>query len=143
MASMRPWQKSSAMTGTAFAAAKACDAGLNSMLVIGSPLMLSAPHCSNMNSGSCAAQIVFDQRPYFLEYRVGREGWHRNVQLGAFSRPGSGFIDKTRARIKRATVLVDIREEQIGIIFEAVKYTVAVMGVDIYVSNALDAVLRA
>jgi len=56
------------------------------------------------------AQIVFDQRPYFLENGVGRERRYRDVQLGTFSRPDSGFIDKTGARIKRAAVLVYIGE---------------------------------
>ena len=84
MASMRPWQKSSAICRR-LAAAWAWAAGLNSMLVIGSPRILSAPHCNRMNSGSIFAQVSLYLRPDLVEHRVVGERRHRDVELGADS----------------------------------------------------------
>jgi len=58
--------------------------------------------------GFVFTQVVFHQRPYFLEHGVVGIGWNRNIQLGAFGVSTTGFINKAGAGIQRAAILVNV-----------------------------------
>jgi len=52
----------------------------------------------------------------------------------------TGFSGSSRSGIEVATVLVDIGKDQVRVIFEAVKHTIAMMGIDVYVSDSLQSI---
>src|SRR5688572_11833052 len=86
------------------------------------------------------AQVFLDARPGGDEIRVGRAGQHRQVELGAHGGTGASLACGTGPRIKVPTVLVYVGEQQIRVGFVGVENPVAMVGVDIDVSDAADAV---
>ena len=88
-------------------------------------------------------QVSLDQRPDLLKYGVIGKWRHRDIQFGTLGGTLAGFVYESRARVERAAILVDIGEDQVGIVLEAVKHAVAVMRIDIDVRDLLDAVLLA
>src|SRR5262249_16680874 len=66
----------------------------------------------------------------------------RYVQLAPLGRAASRLVFASRAGIQHATVLVDIREYEVGVFLVGVEDTVAMMHVDVDVADAAQAVLR-
>jgi len=93
--------------------------------------------------GFVPTQIIFHQRPDFVEHGIVGKRGYRYVQLGTLGDAAPGFVQVTGAGVKRVSILVDIGKQQIRIIFETVKHAITMMGVNIDVGDALDAVLRA
>ncbi len=82
-------------------------------------------------------------RPLGGEDRIVRSRRYGDVELGARGGAAPGFLRATRARVEVTAVLVDVGEDQVRIALESVIDAVAVMGIDIHVSNALQAVIPA
>ena len=93
-----------------------------------------------MNSGTGRAQVFLDARPGGDEIRVGRAGQHRQVELGAHGGTGASLACGAGPRIKVPAVLVYVGEQQVRVGFVGVENPVAMVGVDIDVSDAADAV---
>ena len=93
-----------------------------------------------MNSGRVAAQVFLDARPGGDEIRVGRAGQHRQVELGAHGGTGASLACGAGPRIKVPAVLVYVGEQQVRVGFVGVENPVAMVGVDVDVSDAADAV---
>src|SRR5581483_2208007 len=82
-------------------------------------------------------------RPRSEEFAITGAGRKIHVQLRSFRWALAGFVRTTSSRLERAIVLVDVGEDQIGIIFERIEDAVAVMHVDIDVGHPLDRILGA
>ncbi len=87
--------------------------------------------------------VGFDQLPGLVELLVPGARRHRDIQLGAGRGAGAGLVDGPGSRVEKASVFVQVRKYQVGIVFESVEDTVAVMRVDIDIGDAAQAVLLA
>ena len=61
---------------------------------------------------------------------------YRDIELGALCPPLAGLVRMSGARIQVAAVFVDIGKYQVGVVFETVEHTVAMVGVDIHIGDA-------
>ena len=83
-------------------------------------------------------QVGLDPRPGGMKFVISGPRRDRDIELGALGAPDSGLVGGAGSRIQVATIFVNIRENEIRIVLKAVKHTVAVMRIDIHVSDALD-----
>ena len=91
--------------------------------------------------GLVFAQVRQNARPYDVESRIVRTGRNRDVELGAGRCAQSDFLGAAGAGVQVATVLMDVGEDQVRVALEAVVNAVAVVGIYVHVSNALQAVI--
>ena len=89
------------------------------------------------------AQMRDDTRPGFEELAVACAGRERDVELGALGSALAGLAGITGPGVQIASVLVDIGEDQVGVVLVRVKDAVAVVHIDVDVGDAADAVLAA
>ncbi len=82
-------------------------------------------------------------RPFGPKHFVIRARRHRQVELGATRGALAGLLATARSRVEVAAVLVDVGENDVGIVFERVKHPVAVMGIDVDVGDLLQPVALA
>ena len=82
------------------------------------------------------AQVREHPRPLGGKDRIVRTRRHGNVELGARRRAAADFLLATRAGVQVAAVLVDVGEYQVRIALESVVHAVAVVRIDVHVSNA-------
>ncbi len=78
----------------------------------------------------------FDLAPRCVECNVVGSGRHRDIEFGSRCRTFAGFLGSAATRIEKPTVFVQVREYDVGVVFESVKNTVAVMCVDVDVCNS-------
>lgn len=90
--------------------------------------------------GRMAIEMRFDLGEGCPEGLVTGAGRQFEVQLAALRAALARLVRAARARVQRATVLVDVREDQRGIVLEAVEDPVTMMHVDVDVGDAFDAV---
>jgi hypothetical protein len=84
-----------------------------------------------------------DARPFRLEHRVVRARWYGDVQLGARGRASPDFVRPACAGIQMAAILVDVGEDQIRIVLEAIVDAVAMVGIDVDVGDTFESVISA
>ena len=94
-----------------------------------------------MNSGWYLRRCASTRGHSAAKRRIVRARRHRDVELGAARGARARFVLGAGARIQEAAVLVDVGEDQVGVALEGVVHAVAVMRVDVHVSNALQAVI--
>jgi hypothetical protein len=83
-----------------------------------------------------AREVSLDLAPSSVKFGIAGAGRQGQIELGAGSTALASFFARACAGIQMASVFVNIGKANIGIVFEAVKYAIAVMGIDIDVSNA-------
>ncbi len=80
-------------------------------------------------------QVGLDLFPGFTEVAVIRARRKRDIQLRATCPARAGLLGSAGAGVEKASVFVEVGEQQIGVVLETVKDTVTVMGIDIDVGN--------
>ena len=68
---------------------------------------------------------------------------HRNIQFCSLRPAFAGFVRMAGSRVQVASILVDIREDQVGVVLKSVKDTVAVVSVDIDIGDTPQPVFHA
>jgi energy-dependent translational throttle protein EttA len=84
-------------------------------------------------------QVLDHLRPNFGKRAVACARRQRQIKLGAHRRSAPAFVRSAGARIQIASVLVNVGNDHGGVIFEGVVHPIAVVGIDIYVGDALKA----
>lgn len=79
-------------------------------------------------------------RPRVRKFRRTGARLERHIQLGAGRIAAPLFFDRTGARIKTATTLMQVSDDDTGIILVGVEDPIAVVRIDIHVGHALKAV---
>ena len=95
----------------------------------------------NDELGFLVLKIRLDLAPGLVKVTVLRSGLQRDIQLGPFRFASARFFCGAGSGVKIATILVHVREYQVGVFFEAVKNAVAMMCIDIDIGNPRQAVL--
>ena len=85
-------------------------------------------------------EMRLNTRPGLHELGIAGKRRQLYIEFGAFCPALACFIFPTRTGIKRAPILVYIRKNQVGVVLERVKHTIAVVHVDIQVTDAADAI---
>ena len=84
-------------------------------------------------------QVGLDLLPSLHELGIPGARRKRQIQLGAGGQTLAGLLGRAGAGIQVPPVLVNIGEQQIGIVIERVEHPVPMMGVDIDVGDAFEA----
>ena len=92
--------------------------------------------------GFGGVDVGLDPIPGIEEGVVAGAREQRDVELGALGCARAGLVRPPGARIEKAAVLVDVADEDLGIILEGVEDAVAVVGVDVDIGDAVDVVTR-
>ena len=88
-------------------------------------------------------EVTFHAAPGHVKFRISRARRHWNIELCTFGLTRAGFFSAARTRVEISTIFVKVGKNQIGIVFETVKHTVAVVCIDIDIGNAPDSVFLA
>lgn len=84
--------------------------------------------------------VRLDLGPDIIEFGISGARGKRDIQLCSDGTTFAGFAGGARTRIEKSTIFVDIGKEQVRIVFESVKHAIAMMCIDVYVSNPLQTV---
>jgi hypothetical protein len=87
-----------------------------------------------------ALNVRLDLGPDVIEFGISGARGKRDIQLCSDGTTFAGFAGGPRTRIEESTIFVDIGKEQVRIVFESVKHAVAVMCIDVYISDPLQTV---
>src|SRR5215471_14528631 len=87
--------------------------------------------------------MILNAGPGSGKIAVSHTGLKWDVELGSRRHSFSSLVRKPGAWIKRAAVLMNVGEDQIGIVFIRIIDAVTVMNVDIHVCHACDSVFAA
>ena len=94
--------------------------------------------------GAAVADELLRAAPGGKEIRVGDRGrGQRQVEFATSRLAQAGFITETRARVEVAAVFVYVPDPHGRIFFLGIKDTIAVVRIDIHVSDTLDAIVLA
>ena len=88
-------------------------------------------------------EVLLHALPDQRKFCVVGAGGQRHVQLGPARRAGAGLISGAGPRVQEATILVNIGKQGVRIILETVEHAVAVVRVDVDISDALHVVALA
>ena len=91
--------------------------------------------------GFGGSKIVFDTAPCRTKITVQSAGGHRDIELGTTRPAGSGLSLGARARVQAATILMNVRKDQIGVVLESIKDTITVMRIDIDIGDTPEPVV--
>jgi hypothetical protein len=83
-----------------------------------------------------ALDAGFDLRPNLIKFGVASARRQRDIQLRADGRAFAGFAGGSCAGIQELSILVNIGEDQIGIVLKSVVHTVTMMGIYVDVGNS-------
>ena len=74
--------------------------------------------------------------PNFGKRAVARTGMQRQIELGAGGRTTPRLLHRAGAGIQIAPVLVYVGNDDFGVVFKGVVHPIAVMSIDIHISDA-------
>ena len=89
------------------------------------------------------AKILLNTTPSYAKFSIAGAGSHRDIEFGASSPARAGLGLGAGTRIQVAAIFVYIGKYEVRIVFESIEHPVAVVCVDIDVSNAAQTVLLA
>jgi hypothetical protein len=93
--------------------------------------------------GLVSAQVGENTLPGGKEFLVACTRRERDIEFRALGSAGPGLFGKPRSRVQKAPVFVEIRKNQVGVGFIALKHPVPIVHVDVDVGDAPDSVLGA
>src|SRR3982751_6861371 len=119
--------------------------GARRILQMGERIAIKAV-CAALKNNECgfrATQKIDYAFPLTQKLRIASAGRHRNIQLGSLGLALARFGGVSSARVQKPAVLVYVSDEHLGITFIRIVKSIAVVNIDVDVSDAPDAIFFA